>query len=107
MVELEGTLNESAKPLAGSAAGLLSLFELRTSQAWPKLFPAVAEGLLLVNDIDAIPDLYAFTGWDFHGPLSRESIRLKASFDTFVEEVGVVGRPRRIGAMASSTFSRA
>lgn len=105
--ELDRILKESAKPLSGSAAGLLSRPESRISHACPRPAPAVAGDGLFDARTDAKPDLYAFTGCIPHGELSRESIRPNASFPGLVAAVGVVSLPRRIGAMASSTFSRA
>ena len=54
-----------------------------------------------------MPDLCAFAGFPTQGPRSLVSIRLNAFSEMVGAFVGLEGLPRRIGAMASNTFSRA
>ena len=92
-----------------SAAPVLSLPILGTFQASPRsLLEVLIGGGLFVVFIAASPDLCAFAGLEFQGPPSMVSRRLKASLvPSILPFDGLDGRPRRIGAMASRTFSRA
>lgn len=112
--------NESPKPLETPAAGLLEAGFLSLcnpgkphASAIPLLAPFTGVGPLAFHEslpeIDASPDLWALAGFTSpQGFLSTVSMRLRGSSASFRDPfVGLDGLPRRIGAIASNTFSRA